>query len=333
MLSVNSINPRVIPLRAARWVIYPLVAALAFHFAERIWQRHHPYNGFALDPQGEPSRHIEAGGPGPDDIPALHQPRYVASDDAHFVTAHDYVLGIEVGGEARAYPIRILNWHEVVNDRIGTEPVLITWCPLCMSGVAFKPAVDGMRLRFGVSGLLYRGNLVMYDLESRSLWSQLAGEAISGRHDGRRLDRLAVEHVSWASWRERHPNTTVLSPATGFKRDYAFSPYADLHERARLAALRAQAGTSDVPDAHALVIGIEHRGRAKAWPLLALALHAPAGEIEDTLAGRGLRIRYDAIDGTAIVRDEHGAAVASTLVYWSTWREFHPDTLLWRRDR
>lgn len=182
-------------------------------------------NGFDLTDALIPSQQIYAGGPDKDGIPSIDQPVFVSASAASFLRADDAVLGLVHNGVARAYPIRILNWHEVVNDLFGDDPAVITFCPLCGTGVAFDSRVDGRALSFGVSGLLYNGDVLLYDRQTQSLWSQLLGQAISGPLKGRRLTMLALTHTTWADWRKSHARTQILSTDTGQARPYEREAY------------------------------------------------------------------------------------------------------------
>jgi hypothetical protein len=146
-----------------------------------------------------PLSEIQSGGPWRNGIPALDHPVFVSSSEAdHYLRPFDAVLGIVMKGEAKTYPIRILNWHELVNDNVGGEEVLISWCPLCGSGMVYDPLVAGQRHTFGVSGLLYKNNLLFYDHETDSLWSQLGGQAVTGPLAGTSLHLLPTTLTTWA---------------------------------------------------------------------------------------------------------------------------------------
>lgn len=171
---------------------------------------------------------IQAGGPPKDAIPALNHPSFTsaaAGDEA--LKPSDIVLGLEFDGVAKAYPIRMLNWPEVVNDDVGHQPVLVSWCPLCGSALVYNPVSLGHMHTFGVSGLLYKRNLLLYDRETDSLWSQLGGVAVTGDMAGTSLDLLPATETTWASWKKSHPQTVVLSFNTGYRRDYTRDPYSD----------------------------------------------------------------------------------------------------------
>ena len=166
------------------------------------------------------------GGPPRDGIPPIDHPAFEAPADVEWLEPQEPVLAIEIGDDARAYPARILIWHEIVNDSVGGRPTTITYCPLCNTGVAFeRPTIDGELLDFGTSGKLYRSNLVMYDRQTESLWPQVTGQAVLGPLTGTQLVLVPVQMVAWQDWRATHPDGKVLSAETGFDRDYGSNPY------------------------------------------------------------------------------------------------------------
>ncbi len=183
-------------------------------------------NGFDTSDSLVPNNEILKGGPPRDGIPAIHKPRFLPADEVSFLAPQDRVLGISMGGVAKAYPVRILNWHEIVNDRIGEDVFVITFCPLCGTGMAFSSLIEGRHLRFGVSGLLYNSDVLLYDLETESLWSQIMGTAVTGAMRGTHLTHLPLLHTTWKKWQELHPDSQVLTEDTGFVRDYGRNPYA-----------------------------------------------------------------------------------------------------------
>ncbi len=168
---------------------------------------------------------IISGGPPPDGIPPIDEPRFLPTSAVEFLADDEPVLAIEVGGDARAYPVQVMLWHEIVNDTIGGVPVSVTYCPLCNTAVAVDRRVDGRVLSFGTSGMLYQSALVMYDRQTESLWSHFTGQAIAGRLTGAELEGLPVSTVAWRDWRNAHPQGLVLSRETGFDRDYGSNPY------------------------------------------------------------------------------------------------------------
>jgi len=171
---------------------------------------------------------VLSGGPPPDGIPAIDQPTFLRTSDVDWLADSEAVLALTIGDDTRAYPVQVMTWHEIVNDTVGGVPVLVTYCPLCNSGVAFDRQVDGMVLDFGTSGLLYASNLVMYDRQTESLWLQVTGRAAFGALTGTTLEVLPLSPVGWADFRAAHPDAWVLSRDTGHARDYGVNPYAGL---------------------------------------------------------------------------------------------------------
>ena len=177
-------------------------------------------------PADVPLEDIRPGGPPPDGIPPIDDPVFESVDDAgEWLEAQDPVMVVDIDGDARAYPLSILTFHEIVNDTVAGKPLLVTYCPLCNSGLVFDPVVDGEALDFGTSGRLWHSNLVMYDRATRSLWSQFTGEAIVGERLGTALDRLPMQMVAFNEYATRWPDGQVLSRDTGYDRPYGQNPY------------------------------------------------------------------------------------------------------------
>ena len=258
-----------------------------------VWQQEHPeiapYPGYAalladllarVDPHfrrfvfaGMPHairlEEIVWGGVRVDGIPALDQPRLVAAAEATYLNDDDRVFGVEIGGDARAYPLRVADWHEMVNDTVGGVPVSLAYCTLCGAGILFAGRVAGRAapFTFGSSGLLYRSNKLMYDRATDSLWNQFTGKPVTGAllGSGITLQVLPVALTSWSAWRGLHPGTRVLSLDTGFIRDYApgkaYGHYFASKDLAFPAAVRDARLQKD------LAFGIRLAGGVKAWPL------------------------------------------------------------------
>src|SRR5215471_9732793 len=169
-----------------------------------------PY-AFDLSRHIVPPEEIIGGGPPKDGIPAILNPKFVRPQEAHFLADDDQVIGVARGGEAKAYPLRIMNWHEVVDDSVGGEPLAVTYCPLTASAVVFDRQIHGREVVFGVSGLLYQSNLLMYDRATESLWSQLGGQSVAGSMASTGLASVPSELTTWRHWRALHPDTLVLS--------------------------------------------------------------------------------------------------------------------------
>lgn len=204
------------------------------------------------------------------------------------LSAEDRVIGVTRGGEARAYPLRILNWHEVVNDRFG-GPLLVTFCPLCGSGVTARRTVRDEPTVFGVSGLLWNSDLVMCDRRTESLWSQIAGAAVQGPMTGHLLSLVPSTIATWETWRSTHPDTAVLLPPPESNtvqgpdavRDYTRNPYAlyEGTEQIGLGANELPASAGALPP-KTQVLGIVDEAAARAYPLEAVAA---AGVVNDTV--------------------------------------------------
>ena len=165
---------------------------------------------------------VDWGGVGVDGIPPLDHPKHLAAADAAYLKDGHVVFGVALRGEARAYPKRILAWHEMARDRVGDVELALVYCTLCGTAIPYDASVAGVTRTFGTSGLLYRSNKLMFDLESKSLWSTATGQPVLGPLAGPPLELRAypVVTTTWKEWREAHPETTVLSLDTGYRRDY-----------------------------------------------------------------------------------------------------------------
>jgi hypothetical protein len=182
-----------------------------------------------------PLSEIMPGGPPRDGIPPLDTPKFVwLAEGDGFLKDQEPVIAFELNRDARAYPLQILIWHEIVNDTVGGVPVAITFCPLCNTAIAFDRRLDGRVLDFGTTGNLRHSDLVMWDRQTESWWQQITGEAIVGELTGKRLTFLPAAIVSWREFKATHPHGQVLSTDTGFDRDYGNNPYTgydDIDER------------------------------------------------------------------------------------------------------
>lgn len=162
----------------------------------------------------------------PDGIPSIDEPNFDTVEGAGaWLQPQEPVIVFEHGGDARAYPLHIMTWHEIVNDVVGGEPVIVTYCPLCNSAIVFERTVDGVAREFGTSGKLRRSDLIMYDRTNQSLWQQLSGEAIVGADAGTVLEFLPAQIASFAEFGAAYPDGMVLNRDTGHFRDYGQNPY------------------------------------------------------------------------------------------------------------
>jgi hypothetical protein len=241
----------------------------------RLWTRIDPGFG-ALIHDDRPARirveEIDWGGTRMEGIPALDDPAHVAAAAAPWLVDEEPVIGVAVGGEARAYPLRILDWHELVNDRLGGVPLALAYCTLGGSAIAYDARRDGAEpLRFSTSGLLHRSNKLMLDRETRTLWNQLTGRAVLGplAAEERSLPPLPAVVTSWEAWRVRHPETTVLSLETGHERPYVPGrPYGSYFASPQK-MFPARERRTELPTKER-VFGLRRNGTAKAWPLAEL---------------------------------------------------------------
>ncbi|OGB26607.1 MAG: hypothetical protein A3I66_17230 [Burkholderiales bacterium RIFCSPLOWO2_02_FULL_57_36] len=279
-------------------------------------------NGFDLTGALLPLDEILQGGPPRDGIPAIDRPQFVKAGDARFLKNSDRVLGIVRGGIAKAYPVRILNWHEIVNDAFGTERIAVTFCPLCGTGMAYLSETNGKPLNFGVSGLLYNSDVLLYDRQTDSLWSQILSQAVSGPLKGARLTSVPLSHTTWADWKKRHSGTLVLSTDTGFARDYARDPYESYAQNPAL--LFPVKGQSTRYHPKEQVIGVEVNGKFKAYPFVELS-KGPR-EVVDSVGGQKIIVRFDGEHRTGNVYDAASKEIPSVIAFWFAWYAFHNDT-------
>ncbi len=214
---------------------------------------------------------ILSGGPPPDGIPPIDDPKFVSVAEAdEWLNDQEPVLVVDVDGDVRAYPIQILMWHEIVNDTVGGVPVAVTYCPLCNSAITFERTVRGVETTFGTSGSLYFANLVMYDRATESLWNQLNGAAVVGVLTGETLNQIPSSMVSWKDFKEDRPEGKVLDRnRTGANRRYGTNPYTGLDDPNGQPFLFQ--GDVDVrAKAMQRVVAIDGDGEAAAWALDAL---------------------------------------------------------------
>lgn len=254
---------------------------------------------------------IQSGGPPKNGIPALDHPAFTSAAEAdRSLRPEDIVLGAEFTGSAKAYPVRILNWHEVVNDDVGEQSVLISWCPLCGSAVVYDPRVNGHRYTFGVSGLLCQQNLLLFDHDTESLWSQLRGRAVAGPLAGTYLRLLPVNMTTWRIWKAEHPQTLVLSLQTGYKRDYSRDPYRDWPLDRRMALV------------------ISSNGQTKIYPYS--ELKKAGGALQDEIAALTFTILFDAKQQSATVQASSVGPPPHFVAFLRNARPFFPNAAIYK---
>jgi hypothetical protein len=204
---------------------------------------------------------IVSGGPGKDGIPAIDRPSFVPAGDMRDLAPREPVISIRIDSEARAYPLRILVWHEIVNDTVGGTPIAVKWCPLCNSSVVFDRRVDGRTLSFGTTGKLRNSGLVMYDRETESWWQQFGGECIVGALLGAQLKLLPARVEAAERFRARFPQGQILVPPDPSVRSYGRNPYVGYDRAERPFLYRGTTPTEIPPLARLVIVGEE------AWSL------------------------------------------------------------------
>lgn len=282
-------------------------------------------NGFDLSNATIPRNEILSGGPPRDGIPSLDAPKFVPAEKVVFLKDDDIVIGLKRGETARAYPLRILVWHEIVNDVIGGDPVAVTYCPLCGTAMVFDARVEDKRRSFGVSGLLYQSDVLMYDRETQSLWSQLKMDAVSGPEVGKKLTLLPSEYLTWKAWRQKHPGGEVLSPNTGHKRDYEADAYAPYFASDQTMFPVPQT-RRELPN-KAKILGLVIAGKSKAYPLDQLPDNVV---VRDRFSDEDIEILWNQTNREPQVRKADGKPVPSIVGFWFAWQAFYPDTELWK---
>ena len=276
-----------------------------------------------------PLDEFTGGGPPKDGIPSIDDPKFVSVSEAdEFLAGREPVAVVELGGEARAYPLQILTWHEVVNDEIAGEPIAVTYCPLCNSTVVFRREVEGEPVEFGTTGMLRNSDLVMYDRATESWWQQVTAEAVVGEQTGTRLEVLPSQILSWQEFRRAHTDGEVLSRDTGFERDYGQNPYTayDSDPDSAPFLFQGEPDRSLPPKERVAAIRTGERS-AVVYPFSRLRDEAPVG---DEVDGRAVVVFFDpdvasALDSSVI---SEGRMVGSAAVFERTAKgrtlEFEP---------
>ena len=254
-----------------------------------------------------------------DCIPSIDDPRFVAASDANHVADDAIVIAISYGGEHRAYPARILDQHEIVNDTIGGEPIAITWCPLCGSAVGIRRKIDGEVTEFGVSGVLYNSDLVLYDRATETLWDQIEARGIVGPKTGNSLELVAVTMTRWSRWRDAHPDTLVLSTDTGFKKDYSADYYAKYRDSNSL--MFPVNKEDDRLHPKSVVFGFDIDGVTVAYAEALLRKNNPYSH-EFAGAKHDVTLHTDG----AVTLQRDGTTYEPIRLYWFAWYTFNPQT-------
>ncbi len=235
-----------------------------------------------------PFSEILSGGPPKDGIPALENPAFVGVAEADgWLKPEEPVILFGIGNDVRAYPIQILVWHEIVNDVVHGKPVLVSFCPLCNTAIAFERTVNGQVLDFGTTGRLRYSNLVMYDRQTETWWQQATGEAIVGELTGTHLRFLPAAIVSWEAFKTEYPHGKVLSRETGYSRPYGRNPYTGYDDIGQRPFLYTGPATPDKLPPMARVLALEIGNEAVAYPYTVLQeVHV----VNDTVGGEPVAV-------------------------------------------
>lgn len=250
---------------------------------------------------------IAWGGVRVDGIPSLDNPKLIAAEDADYLIDSDLVFGVEINGDIRAYPLRIMGWHEMFNETIGGVPVALAYCTLCGAGILFETQVEGREepFVFGSSGFLYRSNKLMFDRETDSLWNQFTGEPVAGPlvDSGIKLKIRPVAITSWAHWKEANPTTKVLSLDTGHRRNYGSGEVYKEYFASPDLMFPALIRNDEQLAGKDYVFGIRDVAAAKAWPV---GVFESGVVINDAVGARDIVLVGDAETRTVRAYDRAG---------------------------
>ena len=303
-----------------------LIGATSLSADPSFWRQEWPQTDFSKTSVMDWGN-ILSGGPPKDGIPALDKPSFKRVGNERRIGAREPVITVEIdGAEPRAYPIRYLTWHEIVNDTVGGVPVAVTFCPLCNSGITFDRRVRGQVLSFGVSGKLRNSDMIMYDRETQSWWQQAEGRAIVGALNGAPLKALPSWMESWAEFEARNPNGLVMAEPE-YNRDYGRNPYRGYDTLSKPFLYNGENPPHGIePLARVVRIG------ERAWPLTRLSELKQVDEAGVTISWRAGqasaldtgRISRGRDVGSIRVKDGQGRDVAHDVMFAFAFHAFWP---------
>ena len=268
---------------------------------------------------------LRGGGPPKDGMPSIDDPKFISVEDADkWLSDDEFGLAIIHKGVKRFYSFQVLVWHEIVNDVIAGDPLLVTYCPLCGSGIVFERTIDGEEVEFGTSGKLFNSNLVMYDRKTDTYWTQIGGRAIIGTLTGKELKQFPADVTTWGEWKKVHPDSEVLSRDTGSRRQYGTEPYGNYYESRRLISPVEDSDDSLHPKA--VVFGIKVNGSFKAYTEFDVKA---AKVIEDTVNGVNIKIERDDAGIVTFTNLETNERIPHDREFWFAWFAFHTETKLY----
>jgi len=282
------------------------------------------FHGFQLDPISVPKSTLIHSGLSRDKIPPLNDPATIPGAQQSFLAPDDRIVGVVVKDKVRAYPLKMLAYHQVINDQLAGVPVAVTYCPLTDAAMVFERRKDEeTSFNFAASGILYNSNLLMFETEAAtpSLWSQLSSRAIAGPHNGRALKVVSSEVATWRDWLKRYGSTWLISDRTPYTQWYNTAPYASYYRSAKPAF--AIEPTSDKRPPKDRVLGVWTDQGAEAFPLSELAgRDAP---VTHRIGDRTFTVRFDRAENTARIIDADEGVQAAPM-FWYAWYGFHADT-------
>jgi hypothetical protein len=266
---------------------------------------------------------LQQGCPFKDCIPSIDEPQFESVSSAEeWLESDDVVFVMELNAVVRAYPQIIMNRHEIVNDVIGDSPIVISFCPLCGSSLAFDRSIDGEVLEFGVSGKLHKNDLIMYDRQTESLWQQITGEAIVGEMFGTILKQIPLSGMRWSQFAEDFSNAEVLSREKSAA-TYETYPYGDYESDPN--PLFPMNNLDDTIHPKTVVYGVELEGESKAY---IEELVERDSLIIDEIDDVGVEISYDN-GNVEVIRTDTGEQIPATRLFWFAWKAFNPETELY----
>ncbi|MBA3647717.1 MAG: DUF3179 domain-containing protein [Chitinophagales bacterium] len=269
------------------------------------------------------------GGPGKNGIPAIDFPEFISSQQAaHTLSQIEYGIYLEGKTESKFYPFNILNWHEIINDRLDGHPIAVTFCPLCGSAIIYDRVIDSDTLSFGVSGKLYESNLLMFDDKTETLWSQGLGEAVIGTLTGKKLKLLNSSVISFDDVLNNNPGAKVLSVNTGFDRDYSRYPYVQYMNNDSLMFPISKTDNRYFKNKDEIyVVPVGNSSVAFAWKAL---LKSGKAEVKTSAGSILVKVENNV---PLAVRKETGEPLAGYFSFWFSWYALHPNDIVWKGNK
>jgi len=283
---------------------------------------------YILDPDKVRGGGPRKGGIGIDrGIPALDESniKYTTVEKAsEWIKDNELVLAFEHKGIKRVYPLQIMVFHEIANDVVAGDPIAITYCPLCGSGIAYYRVLNNQVVKFGTSGKLYNSNLIMYDDLTDTYWQQIDGKAIIGELTGQELIELSIDTVTWRDYKVNNPDAQVLSKDTGMSRRYGNDPYGNYYEDSFL--IFPVDNENNIIHAKTPIVGIEINGKYKAYQEDQVRKQKI---IQDKFNGINIKLEADESGIITITNLDSGAEIIKERDFWFAWYAFHPETELY----